>query len=502
MDALLTSTGTSRRVHKARAPLEFSFTFDSPQPVRERVGNKGTSQAVPALVCIYCAGLYSPVLAFNAKQDSRNFICVHCTKRIETEVEETNRCSVKPGLAEHAASEQFLSQWEEERTYYRKALGEIKDYLQHLEKTLSDDHTECRGQIEALANEVAKLQNSRTQQLGLPLATAAPSKRPASTAECSSPEREERHLQSGLPSTCSKSPSKSGSDYKVRNTDVPNYSRKKYVHIVGDSKVGVLEGELNKLLAGDRRCRFFVYRRASFCSIIDKIRRRILLHNPKTSEQLIILHAGLHDLLSDSLEGDMADRWVQMEARLDALATDCRRNKIRLVVCELPTAASPPESPWRKACDYINGALRLKFSGTQVIVKDLSHIGIYPNKVQSRHLMPGCEGVSLEARNIASEIERFLRLNNSSSKTPAKNLRHVSESLSQAVSPSTPSRCVRKPPFFQQAHYLPFPPPPAPSPPYSPLVPVTYRRPTNGQKSPLYGQIPNRLRRHLYLNEY
>lgn len=371
------STGYFQRAHSTRAPLEFSFTFDSPQAVfRPSENFKGPSKSfVPALMCIYCGGLYSREIVLNANQGSHNFICIHCTKRIEAEVEETNRCQGSTDVNDRPPTKSASLNANAEPNCYRKLLAEIKNSIELLKKMLVEGDTDCRTQLASLTNEIESIKQKQKQTENSPVVSTA---QVSSPVKCGSAVGKSKDVHCN-PESCpvrfrNKPLSKNRIDRtnRHRKVVVPDRPRKKYVHIVGGSKVGELECLLNPLLNGDRRCRFFVYRRAAFRDIVDKVRNRVHLHNPRTNEQLIALYVGPYDVFPSSSNTDFKGIWSRIERTLDALANDCQRRGVSLIIYTSPQVVDGAESHCQKAWEYINGALHRKFSGTQVAVRNFS----------------------------------------------------------------------------------------------------------------------------------
>lgn len=152
------------------AHRDVSSTSDTRTFTTQRIrhGVSTAANATPALLCIYCGGLYSASISFNAKQNSRSFVCIHCTSRIEAEVEKAN-CFPENSHSENCAVQRSLCcARDEDREYYHSTLLEIKESLKKLAHTLSGDNTNCQSQIELLATEIEKLKQRFFQHEGDP----------------------------------------------------------------------------------------------------------------------------------------------------------------------------------------------------------------------------------------------------------------------------------------------------------------------------------------------
>lgn len=453
------STGYFQRNQSVRAPLEFSFTFDSPQAVLRRSESyKGPLRSLaPVLTCNYCGGLYGRGVAFNDKQDSHNFICIHCTKRVEAEVEDTNHCQGFTEANDQHSPKLFPPSISTEHSYYQESLAEIKKSLRLLEKMLSEGDANCRTQLATLANEIEGIKQKLKQSANPPVVSTA--ERSGSAVECSSIMIEPENAYSGPKSSPVRFRTKSRTNQinRRRSVGLSDQSRKKYVHVVGGSKVGELEGFLNPLLNNDRRCRFFVYRRAAFRTIVNKVRSRLRLHNPKTNEQLIVLFAGPYDVLPLSSDNDLKDIWNRVELPLDALVDDCRRKGVNLIIYTPPPVMGDAEIHYQKVYEYVNSALHRKFFGTQVIVRDFSAIQMEIFRSQLKGSLPHCNARFSEAQQIAWDIGNFLGKNINELQSPLKETLVPNAHPQMRLLSGTRHGCRK--PFFHQAFRLPFPPP-------------------------------------------
>lgn len=233
-------------------------------------------------------------------------------------------------------------------------------------------------------------------------------------------------------------------------------SASRFAHVVGGSKVGQLEGFINELLSGDRRCRFSVYRRASFQSIINMTRRQIRTHNPKTTERLIILYTDIRDVLSVRSHSDLNQLWHHTESLLNGLAADCRLKQIKLIVCSFTSDALEPR--FNQACDYFNSALRSKFCGTQVVVRDLSQIQSSMNENRFRNPVRIWDDTSSDAKRIADDVAKFLGIYPPALKQSASSPLIPSRVQLSRARPPTAYLATRQKSFFQHPPHSTFPP--------------------------------------------
>lgn len=506
------STKHLGQTNEFQAPLEFSFTFETPKTSFQRLcrGVSPAANVTPALQCIYCGGLYSRANNFNAKQDSRNFVCIHCTKRIEAEVGETNHCPIDVGSMTRATQGASDSGWDEERNFYRKSLGEIKESLELLKSTLPACDANCHSRIELLANEIENLKHKLNQ-------TILESPVPSPTSLLALPkdslnETKESVPSRDLPVLCDAPllPNRPNFTKNARRPRLSLEQQRKFVHVVGGSSMGLLEGPMHELLYGDRRCRFFVYRRASFSSMINTTRRRIRHHNPQTTEQLIVLHADIQDVLSLHPGLDLKRLWEILEAQLNDLVAECQIKKIKLIICSFSfSAASEPR--YRNACEYFNRALHSKFWGTQVIIRDLPQTQARVNKVGLDGPVRPWDDIFLSAMEIASDIAVFLGLPNPTLKESRGNDINPRAYCAKIPPPASLLPTHRKP-FFRYFPHRTLPPPFLQSRPNEILAPptinhVTYRRPPKVRREGLHRsqnprKLTGKLRHLLYQQEY
>lgn len=227
------------------------------------------------------------------------------------------------------------------------------------------------------------------------------------------------------------------------------------MNVVGDSNVGVIEGIVNDRLAGDRRCRFFVYRRSNFRNVVGVARRRVRNHRPKSGDLRIILYAGLDDILSEGCNFDIETLWRRIDSDLSGLAADCQRKKVSLVVCSIPRVDAPTRI--QQACHYINRAMAKKFSGTQVIFHDLYRREMNQREINLKVPECGQNEVFLAAELIAFEVAAYLglRVGRSTSCPGSSEAAPQSPSFNPAFLMELPYNHSSS--FFQQV-----PPPPVP----------------------------------------
>lgn len=500
------------QTYEAQAPLEFSFTFETPKtPLQRRCPDVSPAANVtPALQCIYCGGLYSRANTFNAKQDSRNFVCIHCTKRIEAEVDETNHCPIDVGSATRATQGAFDSGWKGERDFYRKSLGEIKELLELIKSTLPGCDTNCYSRIEVLANEIEKLKHKLNQ-------TIIESPVPSSASLLVLPKNALNETKDSVPSRDSPVlcdapllPNRPNSTKIGRRPRLSLRPQRKCVHVIGGPRVGLLKGPMSDLLDGDRRCRFFVHRRASSLSIINATRRRIHHHNPQATEQLIVLHADIQDVLSLHPGLDIKPLWKILEAQLNGLVADCQVKKIKLIICSFPFSVAS-EVRYRNACEYFNSALHRKFWGTQVIIRDLPQTPAGINKSGFDGPVPPWDDIFSSAMEIASDVAVFLGLPIPALKKSRRDDINTPAYCSKIPLPTSLYPAHRKP-FFQYLPHRTLPPPFLQLRSNEILTPptinhVTHRRPPKVRKEGLHRSLPPRkltgkLRHLLYQHEY
>lgn len=467
MDALSRVKGCSRD------PLEFSFSFSSPKSISRgsnctQPPNTPSPNVTPALMCIYCGGLYSRTHPWNAKSGGRDFVCIHCAKRIEAEIEEVNSVTPIPDVQGQPSN----------RTNDCKDLQEllsgIMKSLELLKAALSESDTHFSQVLDTMNVKIEELTRSLAAKIESPV---VPRVSPKAVRKPALPD-DGKHCEANSVTRCFKtSPSMSSRGYTAKHSP-----QKKLVDVVGDSNVGYIEGVVNERLAGDRRCRFFVYRRSNFRKIVNVARNRIRSHDPKKCDLRVILHAGLDDVLSAPSDLAAEALWGHFEASLNGLLQDCLHKNVSLVVYSIPLIDTAARVHY--TCHYINRKFAEKFENTRVAYRD------FHQERANVH-----NSTSFAAQQISSEIAAYLglseRSHNWQAQAPSAS-RRCMPSVSSNGSPSAKPPYDGHKSFFQQV-----PPPPLPPPLLRclPIIPASLPQVPIPKRHPVGARMKSQIKR-------
>lgn len=433
--------------NRNKGSLEFSFT-DTPGPSAARrckifaaTPGSPSPSLLWAIVCKYCNGLYQQ--HNRQRSDDDGFVCEHCFKRISDEVDQINRIPDATDLSASKGSTRADEQAVSDFTDIKTALVELRASI---ERSNALDEIRFAGIFEkvasiiseALAKNVQCLQNSQACMKEKFLASDAST--------------QTEFIETALPKGLSNSPQSHSfqslsqgcdtskliqEEHKTERTpdDARPYPRQqrvgkyskasvrtqkkrisesstdlpvKSVLIAGGSNADRLGKTVCTMLGEDPRCYVASQAGAMLSQIVANIRRHVALYSRGLSDQLIILHAGLDDILRSPDSIDVSAIWSSIEKQLDELVIFCSEKLIRLIVCSVPVVAKGPGRDRRTDCQYINAKMEAKFKSTEVLFRDFSYVERTSAAMHADGVHFTRRGTEMLARPIAREAANFL----------------------------------------------------------------------------------------------
>lgn len=239
------------------------------------------------------------------------------------------------------------------------------------------------------------------------------------------------------------------------------------VLIIGSLNVKLLHKHVGSMLGWDTRCQVVSHDRASLGLIVKEIRRRTELYNVQKIDQLIIVHAGINDILRQSDNADMEQLWQTIEQNLDELIEFCTDNLIRLIVCSIPVVTGGAGRDCRSNCQYINSRIATKLDNTSVSFRDFSYIQRAKSAMHVDGIRFGHRGSIMAARPIAREAASFLGVR--------AHIWNKQNCIKNQHPRQPPALSDQKPQADSESAFLflekPPPPLPPPPPPFFPSIP-------------------------------
>lgn len=140
--------------------------------------------------------------------------------------------------------------------------------------------------------------------------------------------------------------------------------------VIGSSNVNRFRKFVVEALGNDPRYDIYSFSGATMRTVVTNTIRYFNHHN-ETSNQLVVIHAGLNDIVNykQRKNRSLDDVWNEVEDALNQLVSVSQHKKIRLVVCSIPLADG-----FKGDCLLINSRLQTKFANSSIIFKDLSYI--------------------------------------------------------------------------------------------------------------------------------
>lgn len=417
---------------KKLGSLEFSFS-DTPLAQTHRIcrvlpatpGSPATSLMLVA-ICRYCSGLYQR--AGNVEGNNEDFVCVHCIRKINEEMERTNNMEEQPRV-------QAVQGLQSDLLNIRTILLHLRKELEASEVINERKFSDILRQLESLASgavakdlSCAKPVSSSTQteietrEAWTQTGTEAGVFNPlcsnmgtlASVFESTTCEAN-RHKESDEPKRQIPSTKMMPAHLKafragpaVDDGPPSQESLPKSVLIAGSSNISRIGENVCSMLNHTARCNVSGQNGALLSQVVAEICRHIAIYNVRPVNQLLILHAGLEDVLKrpDNIELDQL--WSSLDMKLDELITVCDENKIRLSVCSLPVVTGGPGLDFRRDCEYINSKMAAKFRRLGIFFRDLSYIQRAKATTHVDGVHFTWRGAKMAARPIAREVATFL----------------------------------------------------------------------------------------------
>lgn len=394
--------------HRSKGCLELSFTETPVLNTARRCRIFAATPGSPSpsllwvVVCRYCNGLYQQ--HNKQRSDNDGFVCEHCFKRINEEVDQTNCTPIEKEFSSEEGGpridEQARSDFTDLKTALvhlresierRDALNEIKlagifDKIDSLTKeSVINDVQGSPNFYERTKEQVGTCDAStQTEFTEVPFVTKSNSSAWGSefqltsqgcdTVQPSQAKLEMEHAVENLPSysgqqLAGKFSKASARNHKKHDSSNPADPPVKSVLIAGGSNVGRLGETVGTMLGGDSRFYIASQTGAMLSQVIANVRRHIALYSRGLSDQLIILHAGLDDVLGSPVGIDISAVWSSIEEQLDKLSEFCDEKLIRLSVCSIPVVTGGPGRDRRSDCQYINTKMETKFKSTAVFLE-------------------------------------------------------------------------------------------------------------------------------------